>query len=210
MPTPSPNGSLYFLTFRDDYSGYSFIRFQKKKSDANEHIQDLITRFETETGKTIVIFRSDNGGEFMSNDLIQWLTKRGIIHQTSTPKTPEQNGVAERYNRTILESMKSMLHSSTLPINLLAEASAAAVYLLNRVTCKAVPSMTPYEAWYGKKPNVSHLHVFGCDALHTSQRMSAQSWIEKESNLNSLDTPKRKRRSVYGIFHLEKLKSPEM
>ena len=57
-----------------------------------------------------------------------------------------------------------MLHSSTLPINLLAEASAAAVYLLNRVTCKAVPSMTPYEAWYGKKPNVSHLHVFGCDA----------------------------------------------
>jgi hypothetical protein len=164
MPTPSPNGSLYFLTFRDDYSGYGFIRFLKRKSEANEHIQDLIARFETETGRSIVIFRSDNGGEFMSKDLIQWLAKRGIIHQTSTPKTPEQNGVAERYNRTILESMKSMLHSSTLPVKLWAEASATAVYLLNRVPCKAVPTMTPYQAWHGRKPNVSHLHVFGCDA----------------------------------------------
>jgi hypothetical protein len=198
--------SLLFVTIFLVTASFVF----KRRNQMPTSIQDLITRFETETGETIVIFRSNNGGEFMSKDLIQWLTKRGIIHQTSTPKTPEQNGVAERYNRTILESMKRMLHSSTLPINLLAEASAAAVYLLNRVTCKAVPSMTPYQAWYGKKPNVSHLHVFGCDALHTSQRMSAQSWIEKESNLNSLDTPKRKRRSVFGILHLEKLKSPEM
>ena len=82
----------------------------KRRNQMPTTIQDLITRFETETVKTIVIFRSDNGGEFMSNDLIQWLTKRGIIHQTSTPKTPEQNGVAERYNRTILESMKSYMN----------------------------------------------------------------------------------------------------
>jgi transposase InsO family protein len=82
----------------------------KRRNQMPTTIQDLITRFETETEETIVIFRSNNGGEFMSKDLIQWLTKRGIIHQTSTPKTPEQNGVAERYNRTILESMKSYMN----------------------------------------------------------------------------------------------------
>lgn len=166
MSIPSLNGSLYFLTFRDDFTGYGFIRFLKKKSEASRHIQDLVTMFETDTGgrSCIIILRSDNGGEYMSKELIQWISSKGIVHQTSTAKTPEQNGVAERYNRTILESAKSMLYSSTLGTRFWAEASAAAVYLHNRVSCKAMLTMTPYEGWHGRKPDVSHLRIFGCDA----------------------------------------------
>lgn len=166
MSVPSLNGSLYFLTFRDDFTGYGFIRFLKKKSEVSSNIQQLIALFETETNERIVTLRSDNGGEYMSKELMQWIANKGIVHQTSTAKTPEQNGVAERYNRTILESAKSMLHSSTLGTQFWAEASAAAVYLHNRVSCKAMQTMTPYQGWHGRKPNVSHLHIFGCDAYY--------------------------------------------
>lgn len=164
MSVPSLNGSLYFLTFRDDFTGYGFIRFLKKKSEVTSHIQDLIALVKTETSDHVVILRSDNEGEYMSKELIHWIAQKGIVHQTSTAKTPEQNGVPERYNRTIFESAKSMLHSSTLANRFWAEASAAAVYLHNRVSWKAMLTMTPYEGWHGNKPDVSHLHIFGCDA----------------------------------------------
>lgn len=164
MSIPSLSGLLYFLTLRDDFSGYGFIRFLTRKSEATGHIKDLISRFDTEIGSPVQIFWTDNRGEFLSNDLTEWLNNKGIEHQTSTQKTPEQNGVAERYNWTILESVKSMLHSSKFEDRFWAEAVETAVYLLKRVLCSAVPSMTPYQAVKGRKPNVSHFHVFGCDA----------------------------------------------
>jgi transposase InsO family protein len=79
-------------------------------------IKALITLVETDTSGRIVILRSDNGGEYMSKELIQWIASEGIVHQTSTAKPPEKNRVAERYNRKIFESAKSMLHSSTLEL----------------------------------------------------------------------------------------------
>lgn len=145
MPNPSPTGSRYFLTFRDDFTGYGFIRFLKKKSDSNLHLKDLMQAFDNESGSLIITLRSDNGGEFVNNDLQTWIKNKGIQHKTSAPKTPEQNGVAERFNRTILESCKSMLHSSSLALNLWAEAAATAVYVLNRVSSRASLLMTPYK-----------------------------------------------------------------
>ena len=90
------------------------------------------------------------------------MKKSGIEHQYTIPKTPEQNGVSKRMNRTLIEKVRSMLAESRLPQKFWAEALSTAVYLINRSPTKALDNTTPFEAWYGKKPNVSHLRVFGC------------------------------------------------
>lgn len=165
MPNPSLNGSRYFLTLRDDFTGYGFIRFLKRKSEACQFLQELMQAVENHAGTPIAIFRSDNGGEFVNRELGLYMKTKGIKHQTSTPKTPEQNGVAERFNRTIMELARSMIHTHSVGVNLWAEASATAVYVLNRVTCKSSPNTTPYQGWHGVKPNVSHMRVSGCEAF---------------------------------------------
>ena len=108
--------------------------------------------------------RSDNGGEYTSKRFKTYLKSEGVRHEHTIPKTPEQNGVAERLNRTLVESSRSMLLDAKLPHKFWAEAISTAVYLRNRCPTKAVKGMTPYEAWHGKKPKVEHLRVFGCDA----------------------------------------------
>ena len=119
---------------------------------------------EKSSGRKIKIFRSDNGGEYTSSEFASYLTKEGIKHELTIPHTPQQNGVAERLNRTLIESVRTMLADSKLPHRFWAEALATSVYLRNRSPTKAVEAMTPYEAWSGAKPDVSFLRVFGCSA----------------------------------------------
>ena len=94
---------------------------------------------------------------------IVWISFEGIRHELTVPKTPEQNGVAERLNRTLVEMARSMLLDAKLPKKFWAEAVSTAVYLKNRSPSKPLQDMTPYEAWHSRKPNVRHLRVFGCD-----------------------------------------------
>ena len=109
------------------------------------------------------ILQSDNGGEFTSQSFQEWMSERGIRAETSAPHTPEQNGVSERANRTIVEGARCLLHAKHLPLELWGEAISCAVYTLNRVTSKATPN-TPFQSWYGTKPNVSNLRIFGSTA----------------------------------------------
>ena len=165
---PSPNGAKYFVIFKDDYSGYSEVKFLKQKSEVPDLFKVFVNRLEVETGQRVNTLRSDNGGEYESNEFSQWLESKGIRHETSVAETPEQNGVAERQNRTVIESARCMLHSTGRPLEsvleLWAEATNCAVYLRNRVLAKALEGKTPYEAWTGRKPNLSHIRVFGCTA----------------------------------------------
>ena len=101
----------------------------------------------------------------MSKDFQAYLTSKGIEHQLTIPHSPQQNGVAERLNRTLMESARAMLSHSNLPNKFWAEAVATAAYLRNRTTTSAnEEQLTPFEKWYGHKPNISHLRVFGCAA----------------------------------------------
>ena len=93
------------------------------------------------------------------------MKKDGIKHELTVSQTPEQNGVAERMNRTLVESVRSMLVGANLPQRFWAEALATAVYLRNRSPTKSLDGLTPHEAWIGVKPSVSHLNVFGCTAF---------------------------------------------
>ena len=164
MSVPSPSGSRYMVIFKDDFSGYSSIFFLKQKSEAFEHFKYFVLRLEKETNNSVNIFRSDNGGEYTGREFEYWIKSKGIRHETSIPKTPQQNGVSERQNRTIIESARSMLTATNQPRELWAEASNCAIYLRNRAIGKALPNKTPYEAWFGRKPNLSHLRMFGCTA----------------------------------------------
>ena len=116
------------------------------------------------TGKWIKTLQTDNGGEYVSTYFTRYLKSRGIHHQMTIPYTPEQNGVAERTNRTIVEKAHCMLHAREMQPHFWAEAVSTAVYLKNRSPTKALSNITPEEAWTGKKPSIAHLRSFGCKA----------------------------------------------
>ena len=154
-------GAKYFVTFKDDYSSYAVSHFIKQKSEVFELFKHFVKRVKVEIGNEVVCLRSDNGGEYVGKEFETWLLENDIRHETTVSYTPEQNGVSERLNRTVLESARSMLHFSSLPLELWAKASNCAVYLLNRVATRSVEGKTPYEVWKGVKPNLSHVRVFG-------------------------------------------------
>ncbi|KAJ8751984.1 hypothetical protein K2173_000730 [Erythroxylum novogranatense] len=106
--------------------------------------------------------RSDNGKEFVNETFDKFCEEAGIEHQLTTPYTPQQNGVSERKNRSIMEMTRCMLHEKELPKNLWAEAASTAVFLLNRLPTRAVHGKTPFEAWFGYKPCLQNMKIFGC------------------------------------------------
>lgn len=100
----------------------------------------------------------------MSREFSLFCTKLGIKHELTAPYSPQQNGVAERKNRTLIEKAKSMLSASKLPNVFWAEAVLTAAYISNLSPTYAVAYKNPHEAWFGTKPSVNHLRVFGCVA----------------------------------------------
>ena len=137
--------------------------FMKHKSEAFEKVKEYLTFIERRFGHLPKILRVDNGSEYINKDLKGWCREKGIELQTTAPYSPSQNGVAERFNRTLLELARAMLIAKKLPNFLWAEAVAYAAYLRNRAPTKALCGRTPEEAWTGKKPNVMHLREFGSD-----------------------------------------------
>ncbi|KAH9671981.1 hypothetical protein KPL70_017541 [Citrus sinensis] len=116
---------------------------------------------EKESGCQIKAMRSDRGGEFTSKEFLEFCEANGIRRPLTVPRSPQQNGVAERKNRTILDMARSMLKSKRLPKEFWAEAVACAIYLSNRSPTRSVWGKTPQEAWSGRKPGITHLRVFG-------------------------------------------------
>jgi len=105
--------------------------------------------------------RTDRGGEYVSHDFDDYCKENGIVHQLTMPQTPQQNGVSERKNRTIMNMVRYMLKEKNCPKEFWGDAVVCAVYLLNRFTTKRLQKITPKEAWSIKKPRVDHLRIFG-------------------------------------------------
>lgn len=164
LSSKSLSGATYFLTFTDDKTRFTWVYFLKNKSDVYEKFQEWKALVERESGNHLKALRTDNGGEYTSSVFKSYLACQGIRHELTIPKTPEQNGVAERLNRTLVESVQSMLSHARLPHKFWAEALSTVVYLKNRSYTSSVPEMTPLQAWSGKKPCVKNLRVFGCTA----------------------------------------------
>ncbi|UYV61059.1 hypothetical protein LAZ67_1003272 [Cordylochernes scorpioides] len=147
MSKRSPGGSLHFVSFKDDFSRFRVAYFIRHKSDVFEKFKEFVKRVRTETGNKIKRFRTDNGTEFLNKNFSDYLKSLGIVHELTAPFTPEQNGISERDNRTIVESARCLLHGRKMPLELWAEAVNTAVYLLNRCTTKVLGNSTPYEIW---------------------------------------------------------------
>ncbi|KAI3721795.1 hypothetical protein L2E82_32813 [Cichorium intybus] len=181
MRTESLAGSKYFLLFTDDFSRMSWVYFLKYKSESFEYFRKFKALVEKQSGKALKVLRTDRGGEFTSKEFDAFCDEQGIKRQLTAPYTPEQNGVAERKNRTVGEMARSMLQQKGMPDSFWAEGVAVAVYILNISPTKAVWNQTPYEAWSGNKPSVSHLRIFGCicHVLVTSARQKLDSKSQK-------------------------------
>ena len=163
FPVESLGGYKYFLTFIDDFTHYTWTYLLVNKSDVAKIFQEFLSSVELESGQLVKILRTDGGREYLGavSDLLK---SKGIKHQTTTPYTPQQNGVSERMNRTLCETMRCMMHDGNLPQSLWGEAIMTVTYLRNRCPTSVLKDKTPYEAWTGKRPDISNLRAFGCVA----------------------------------------------
>ena len=165
MNVASVGASRYFVTFIDDFSRYNAVYFMKNKSEVLDKFKEFVAVSENQTGKKVKRLRADNGGEYTSGEFKKYCKNHGILQEATIPYTPQQNGVSERMNRTIMDAVRSMLHHGGLPKRFWAEAVATVVYIRNRSPTSCLKEKTPYEIWHGEKPNVNNLKVFGCNAL---------------------------------------------
>ncbi len=165
MNEKSIGGTEYFLSLIDDQTRYVWVYFLKTKDQAFEKFTEWKTLVEKSSGRKLKAIRTDNGGEFTSAKFEAYLKREGVRHELTVLKNPEQNGVAERMNRNLIENTRSMLSNANLPHSFWAEALSTATYLRNRSPTRAVSGMTPYEAWTGEKPQMQGLRIFGCQAV---------------------------------------------
>ncbi|KAF5775122.1 putative RNA-directed DNA polymerase [Helianthus annuus] len=158
-------GKRYFITFCDDSSRYLYVYLLHSKDEAFEAFKIYKAEVEKQKEKRIKILRSDRGGEYFNRRFDAFCEEEGIIHERTAPYTPQQNGLAERKNRTLVEMANCMLNQSGLPRNMWGEAVLTACYVHNRITSRVIPT-SPYELWKGRKPNLEHLRVWGCLAYY--------------------------------------------
>ena len=142
---------------------------------------------EKSSGMKVKVLRTDNGGEYTSKEFEQYLKKQGTQHGLTVPKMPQQNGVAEHMNRTLKETIRSMLADSELPKWFWAEALSAVACLCNHTPTNVVQDNTPYKAWTG---NISHLHIFECDAYVHVPKDERRSLIQIPEEAFFLDMDK--------------------
>eukprot|EP00253_Pinus_taeda_P015702 PITA_15702 len=161
MQTPSLVGSQYFLTFIDDFTRKTWVYFLKNKSEVFEKFRNFKALVENQSGLHIKVLRTNIGGEYISKEFLRFCRENGIHKQFTARYTPQQNGVAEMKNKTIMDMSRSMLKAKHLPNDYWAEAVNCAAYILNRYPTKAVMNRVPEEAWSGRKQGVTHMRVFG-------------------------------------------------
>ncbi|TYK23426.1 gag/pol protein [Cucumis melo var. makuwa] len=143
-------GYDYFISFIDDYSRYGHVYLIQNKSDFFEKFKEYKAEVENESSKTIKTLRSDRAAEYMDLRFQDYLIEHGIQSQLSAPSMPQQSGVSERRNRTLLDMVCSMMSFAQLPDSFLGYALETTIYILNKVPSKSVFE-TPYELWKGRK-----------------------------------------------------------
>ncbi|GKD52933.1 retrovirus-related pol polyprotein from transposon TNT 1-94, partial [Tanacetum coccineum] len=170
MRVASINGKKYILVIVDDYSRYTWVYFLNLKDETPKIIKKFIAQAQLNYKAKVCKIHTDNGIEFKNETLKAHYEKLGIMQQFSTARTPQQNRVVERRNRTLVEADRTMLIFSLLPKFLWAEAVATACFTQNRSIIHTRHNKTPYELLRGRKPNVEYFHVFGSLCYPTNDR----------------------------------------
>lgn len=193
-------GRQYYSMFTDDASRYSTLHLMRTKDETLSSFRKVRGFYLTQKGARIRCLHSDRGGEFLSADFSKLLDEDGTVRKLTAHDTPEYNGVAERGNRTVMEKVRAMLHDAALPKALWGEAALHAVYLKNRTPTRALDGKTPFELFWGRKPNLAHLRVWGCRVrVHSpggsklSGRAEEARWVgfDEESDAHRVYWPRR-------------------
>lgn len=160
--TFSTCGARYFLTIVDDCTRNTWVYLLRYKSDALSKIQFFLNMVKTHFNSKVKFFRSDNALDFLSRPVQKLFHDNGILQELTCTDTPQQNGVAERKHRHILNVARCLRFQAHLPIKFWGECVLAAVYLINRTPSKNLKNISPYERLFHRPPNYKYLHVFGC------------------------------------------------
>ena len=155
-PVESRGGKHYYVTFIDDKTHLTHLYLLKTKDETAK-----VYRKEVHMGQKIKVLNSDRGGEYQGTEFIEYLKTKGTVQKLNVHDTPQHAGVAEQCNHTIGERIRALLHASDLPKFLWGEAARHVVWLLNRMTTKAVEGMTPFKAAFGKKPDLRGVREWG-------------------------------------------------
>ncbi|GJX20427.1 putative ribonuclease H-like domain-containing protein [Tanacetum coccineum] len=158
----SINHASYCLVITDDCTRFSWVFFLAFKDETSGILQTFIRQIENQLSHRVKIIRSDNGTEFKNRYMLEFCGNKGIKQEYSNARTPQQNGVTERMNRTLIEAARTMLADSLLPTTFWAEAVSTACYIFNRVRVTKPQNKTPYELLFGHKPIISYIRPFGC------------------------------------------------
>ncbi|GJW69279.1 retrovirus-related pol polyprotein from transposon TNT 1-94 [Tanacetum coccineum] len=161
MRVQSIKGKKYILVIVDDYSRFTWVKFLRSKDETPEFVTNFLKQIQVGLNKTVRFIRTDNGTEFVNQVMSEYYEGVGIFHQKSVPRTPQQNGVVERRNRTLVEAARTMMIFSKAPMFLWAEAVATACYTQNRSLIHTRHNKTPYELVHDKKPDLTFFRVFG-------------------------------------------------
>jgi len=176
MESVSIGGNRYFVIFLDDCTNHVWVAPMKSKDQTLGVFKRFAAMVQNQTGQRIKVFRSDRGGEFMSNEFSEFLEESGIIRQTSAPRTPQQNGSAERMMRTLVGSARAMLHHAGLSKGFWSEAVTVAAHVHNRSPRRGLGWKTPYELFLGHTPDISYFRVFGCRAWVYTSKDQRKKW----------------------------------
>ncbi|GKC53439.1 retrovirus-related pol polyprotein from transposon TNT 1-94 [Tanacetum coccineum] len=160
MRVVSVNGKKYILVIVDDYSRFTWVKFLRSKDEAPDFIIKFLKMIQVRLKVPIQRIRTDNGTEFVNQTLSEYYEKVGISHETSVARSPQQNGVVERRNHTLIEAARTMLIYAKAPLFLWAEAVATTCYTQNCSIIRLRHGKTPYELLHDKPPNLSFFHVF--------------------------------------------------
>ncbi|GJR85100.1 putative ribonuclease H-like domain-containing protein [Tanacetum coccineum] len=161
MRVASVNGKKYILVIVDDYSRFTWVKCLRSKDEAPAFIINFLKMIQVRLKETVRRIRTDNGTEFVNQTLREYYEKVGISHETSVARSPQQNGVVERRNHTLIEAARTMLIYAKAPLFLWAEAVAIACYTQNCSMIRRRHGKISYELLHDKPPDLSYLHVFG-------------------------------------------------
>ncbi|GJS70198.1 retrovirus-related pol polyprotein from transposon TNT 1-94 [Tanacetum coccineum] len=173
-----PSRDYYWLIV-DDYSRYTWTLFLRSKDETPEVLKDFLTMIQRNLQALVISVRTERGTEFLNKTLNAFFKEEGIEHQTSTPRTPEQNGFVEIRNRTLVEAARTMLLASKLPLFFWAEAIATACYTQNRSIIIPTHEKMAYYIINDRKPSIKHLHIFGCTCYLTRDGENLDKMKEK-------------------------------
>ena len=161
----SHGGSRYVLTFIDDHSRWCYVYFLKAKCEVFEKFKEYQKSVEKQTGREVKSLQSDDGIVYCNQEFDNYLKAEEIHRRLTVPNTLEQNGIAERKNRTLIEMSRCLIIKSGLSPSMWAEAVATANYIRNRCPKKCLGDKTTCELWHKRKPDLKHIRTFGAKAF---------------------------------------------